>query len=269
MSAASNKLTAVNMKVDGDRFYCPHCGAFSYHAREPLRVWVRPSSSAARTYDAFVDEAEAFRVHGTEFIRKASHPARGETAPGWFRQQWTATLCASCERSAVWRDRELVFPRTATDVPAPHAEMPEGAKELYLEAAAVLSLSRRSAAALIRASMESLLKGLDESSERKTLHTRLGELHQRVPAPLWKLLTALRIVGNDALHDDDDELIRMYLVEEDAGVVRALFGAVNEVVQELIVRPRETEALYAMIPETKRQAAERSVDAAEKRRDEK
>ncbi len=107
--------------------------------------------------------------------------------------------------------------------------------------------------------MEALLKELDGTPGRKNLQDRLGALHSKVSPELWKILTALRVVGNDALHGDDDELVTLYLVEEDSGVVRALFAAINEVVHELVARPREWEELYALIPESKREAAERAT----------
>ncbi|AWB88752.1 DUF4145 domain-containing protein [Salinibacterium hongtaonis] len=235
---------------DDDRFACPYdaCRAFSYHIRQDLKITAQVARM--QTTVELRDESHIFSVSGTNIVAASS----GVSGP-----KWTATLCPSCERMAVWRDSELIFPRTTVGVPAPHPDMPDAARQLYREAAAVLAGSRRAAAALARAALESLLKEVDlEPSQRRDLNTRVGELRGRINDGLWKVLTALRVVGNDALHSDDDDLITVYLSDEDGELAETFFGAINELVEELITRPKRSDELYALIPETKREAAERA-----------
>jgi hypothetical protein len=178
--------------------------------------------------------------------------------------QWQLAMCAACKRIAFYREGELVYPRlSAGGVEEPHPDMPEAAAALYVEASAVLPSSRRAAAALARASLEALLKEVDETPDvRRDLNTRIGELHDRINSGLWKVLTALRVVGNDALHGHDGALIAVYLDEGDAQVADAFFVAINQLVDELITRPRNAENLYALIVQGQRESAERAARAA-------
>jgi hypothetical protein len=204
------------------------------------------------------DHPNAFRVAGDTFQTRSNARLPGGGTLVWQSPaQWTATLCSSCERVAVWREDVLIYPRVAVDVPAAHPDMPQKAGDLYREAAEVLPISRRAAAALARASMESLLKELAPTTGKPNLQTRIAHLKDRINPRLWRVLTALRVVGNDALHDEDDELIVMYLEGEVADIVEPFFGAINQLVEELITQPKQADALYDLIPSTKREAAER------------
>ena len=241
-----------------DRFTCPYCQAFSHHARVPVRVLA--VGSHGTNYFHLTDLGNAFSVEGSAYKVIGAAVVPGTPQPEWQREpQWVATLCASCERSAVWREGELIYPRVAVDVPAAHPDMPNAAAALYREAADVLPLSRRAAAALARAAMESLLKELAPSSTpNANLQTRIGELASRVNPTLWQVLTALRVVGNDALHDGNDELIAMYLEGDIAETVEPFFGAINALVEELITQEKRAAELYRLIPDSKRDAAERA-----------
>lgn len=136
--------------------------------------------------------------------------------------------------------------------------MPPTARGLYGEAAAVMSGSRRAAAALARAALEAVLKETDTTGVRKNLQTRVGELQGQIAEPLWQVLTALRIVGNDSLHDGDDGLIAVYMNDEDGAVADSFFGAINALVETLITQPAKARELYAQLSPEKRAAAERA-----------
>ncbi|SEB83144.1 DUF4145 domain-containing protein [Microbacterium hydrocarbonoxydans] len=239
-----------------DSFSCAYCGVVAHQTKVSLKV-LTDNSGNFEPID-LSDEQDAYQL--TQWGMFAGEL---DTTDAWRaysdESTWWGSICAACRRLTVWRQDERLHPRVTAGIKPPHPEMPDKARELYEEAAAVLPTSRRAAAALARASMEALLKELDGTPGRKNLQDRLGALHSKVSPELWKILTALRVVGNDALHGDDDELVTLYLVEEDSGVVRALFAAINEVVHELVARPREWEELYALIPESKREAAERAT----------
>lgn len=197
---------------------------------------------------SFNDESGWYEARGTVIHLL---PSAGPTP------QWFATLCVSCNSPSVWRDGSLVFPRTST-APRPHVDMPDDAKALYEEARAVLVDSRRAAAALARAALEAFLKSRDEQPSHRNLQVRVGELKDRISGSLWQVLTALRIVGNDALHGGEDGLVYLYLSNEDADMAEAFFGALNQLVEELVTVPQRAAELYGMIPEAKREAAERA-----------
>ncbi|WP_430645142.1 DUF4145 domain-containing protein [Agromyces sp. GXS1127] len=226
-----------------ERFTCPRCRAYSHHVRESLTVaaW----SGTYKTSFMFNDGPGAFRVDGTGV--KSAGPGTGS--------DWDVTVCASCNLPSVWRGEQLLYPRSST-IPASHPEMPQAARSLYDEARQVFPDSRRASAALARAALESLLLETDQSGRKKNLQTRIGELKGKVNEPLWQVLTAPRILGNDSLHGGEDDLVVLYLDGNDAEIVEAIFGAVNALVEELITQPRKARALYELIPEAKRSAAE-------------
>jgi hypothetical protein len=63
-------------------------------------------------------------------------------------------------------------------------------------------------------------------------------------------LDVVRVVGNEAVHPGVLDL------RDNVGDVAALFGMMNEIVEELITRPQRILKHYERLPESKRQAAE-------------
>lgn len=160
----------------------------------------------------------------------------------------------------------LVFPDPKQEpggpASAPSEDMPKVAADLFREAVAVLPFSRRAAAALCRASMEQLVKALDvECPERAKLDDRLVRLQDRVSSSTIQLLNVVRHVGNTALHGvrDDDGTATIYMDEDDETIAEAFFLAINTLVDELVTRPRLSDALYNNLPEGVRQGFEKKA----------
>lgn len=257
-SLGSGSLARLALVTD-ELSTCPHCGLRAHQVIATPRIVVEHDDES----DVWIigDDEDWFRPAGDSIVPT---PHRQQDESAWMWEQyvshapWQVALCAACKHVSFRRHGMLIFPEAADTVAPPHPDMPERAASLYREAAAVLSGSRRAAAALARASLESLLKDVDETPEaRRDLNTRIGELRAKINTGLWKVLTALRVVGNDALHGSDDDLIAVYLRTEDADLAETFFAAINELVEELITRPNKAEELYALIPEAKRAAAER------------
>lgn len=237
-------------------FVCPWCARDSFHVVDAFMV--RASVGGQIGFTTWDDSAGAFTLHGTNLI---SHPSVA-TSRG-YQLDWFHSRCAACSRGAVWRGDELVYPQSSSTV-QPHPEMPEAAKELYLEAAAVLPHSKRAAAALARAALERLLRGLPNAQPKDRLADLVAALSTSVSPTLWQLLTLLRFIGNDSLHGDgSSELVTLYLDGDAAEIVEPVFGAINSIVEEVIVQPAEAARLYAMIPEGVRMSAERERDRAQ------
>lgn len=173
---------------------------------------------------------------------------------------WNVSTCTACSQSSVWRGEDLVHPRDGF-APAPHPDMPAAALSLYTEASEVLPISRRAAAALARAALETLLRGLPDANPKARLVDLIGDLKGEVTGPLWQLLTGLRYVGNTTLHgsgaDADAPLVALFLEGDAAEVVDPFFGAINTLVEELITQPRAIGSLYNLIPQSIRDAAEK------------
>ncbi|MFT2706214.1 DUF4145 domain-containing protein [Clavibacter zhangzhiyongii] len=156
-----------------------------------------------------------------------------------------------------------MYPVAQPSLP-PHDRMPQGAREIYEEAQRVLPVSRRAAAALARAALERFLRDRDTGGGRKSLDDLIAELDGQVSYPLWQLLTGLRVIGNTALHDSGQEegLVALFLDGDAATVVEPFFGALNDLVDELIVRPERAATYYDMLPAGVREGAERKARSA-------
>lgn len=244
MSAERYVVSNLPPVDESTAFVCPKCGDKSRNLDVPLMVKVREAHNI--NYEAFSDVIE-YSFHGQELVANPIMLA-----------EWSAAVCLGCRTSSVWRMGKLIYPRPAASI-QPHAELSETARELFIEATDVLPLSPRAAAALARASMEAQLKHLLPNSTARDLQQRIGELQEHVRPHLWKLLTTLRVVGNDVLHSNADGAVALDVTGADADVIVPLLGAINMLVEEVVTQPREAEALYEKIPKGKRDAAEQAA----------
>ena len=155
-------------------------------------------------------------------------------------------MSGACDALALWLRRvdpqsgteriRLVYPQAGVRVP-PEDGLKPGEVTLYKEAAAIERVSPRAARALLRALLERFLKrhlaDARHSVKRKKLVALidLAVEHLELSQTLKRGLTAVREQGNTALHDLTDEAST-----ED---LRWLFRAVDELVEELHVRPQK------------------------------
>lgn len=172
--------------------------------------------------------------------------------------RWFGSTCVGCEKGAVWRQGQLVFPLSSS-VDRPHVDMPPDARELYEEARNTYPVSRRAAAALARASLESLLRELTPEQPRASLDELIASLSGLVNRRMWEVLTALRVLGNSTLHSQESDIKTIYMSEEATELVDVIFGAINELVDELVTRPAQSKNLYDMLPPGVRESAERKA----------
>lgn len=77
----------------------------------------------------------------------------------------------------------------------------------------------------------------------------------RVSTSVARLLDLVRVIGNGAVHVDDDphEIVVLVLDDEEgAELVELLLDTSNYLVEELIARPKETQRLWDRLPEKTR-----------------
>jgi hypothetical protein len=207
--------------LGGASFECPHCHRLAYQKWRDLR---------------FSDRTP--RLH-----ERKSNPS-----------VWQVSLCHGCKQPALWQLDRMVYPLAPLGSP-PHPDMPGDVRALYEEAAAVAAVSRRAGAALARTTVERLMKHLDPNVPVKdnNLDRRIARIKERgVSTPLGKMLDVVRVTGNGALHVDDrpGELVVMALDDRDGPPLLELFlEVVNDLVDELIVKPRTTHQLWNKLPE--------------------
>lgn len=136
-------------------------------------------------------------------------------------------------------------PAGAGRAPRAHADMPDDVRAVYEEARLIVNLSPRGSAALLRLALQLLLAHLGETS--KDLNTAIGALVARgLPVWIQQSLDTIRVVGNEAVHPGTLDL------RDDRDTALKLFSLMNLIIEHQISQPRELAAIYAQLPEAKR-----------------
>lgn len=155
--------------------------------------------------------------------------------------------CYSCKDIAVWVHDKLVFPPTLTG-PNPNADIPDDIKVHYEEARAILDLSPRGAAALLRLCIEKLCAYLEPG---KDLYKAIGVLRTKgLKQRVVDALDIVRVIGNEAVHPGTIDL------NDDRETAEALFGLVNIITEEMISEDKHINTLYSKLPDGKRKQIE-------------
>ncbi len=85
------------------------------------------------------------------------------------------------------------------------------------------------------------------------LNDRIGWMvkQEHIDHDIQQMLDAGRIIGNNAVHPGELDL------QATPELVDSLFWVTNELVEELISKPKRRKAIYESIPQSNRQAIER------------
>lgn len=162
------------------------------------------------------------------------------------------THCDHCGRKSYWLNiagkPKMVFPQATTAAP-PHSDMPDEVAAIYREAADVADSSHRAAAALLRLALQKLMPFLGEPGVN--INADIGSLVSKgLPVRIQRALDLCRVVGNESVHPGE--------ISDDDGpeLVSSLFSMLNLIVDDRIARPKEIDALYEKLPESKRKGIE-------------
>lgn len=155
-----------------------------------------------------------------------------------------------CGKAALWVHDKLVIPSTNIEE-EPNYDMPEKVKAVYNEARDVHKVSPRASAALLRLCCELLCEEL--KAQGNNLNEKIGFLvSQGMDARIQKALDILRFIGNDAVHPGQIDL------KDDMAISHSLFVLINEIVQEMISKPKRLQQIYTeKLPEGVRNAIKR------------
>lgn len=235
-------------------FNCPHCGALAkqfwhsaYAVRQdkdavPLIATADPEKE--RIIDSIEDDAARERLR-TWYGRKISGIAFLWEEP---KDPYTKTKvenlnisrCYNCDHIAIWIYDRILWPESG-EGPLVNPDLPEDLLHDYSEASAILNRSPRGAAALLRLVIQKLCAHVAKTG--KGLNADIAELAKRDLAPtIVQALDAVRVVGNNAVHPLEMDL------RDDRATAETLFGLVNIIVDNLISRPKQVEAIYAKLP---------------------
>ena len=164
-------------------------------------------------------------------------------------QNSSFSLCYSCGEFAVWVSDDLIFPaRTYTF--KPHPDMPAEIATDFNEAASIVDLSPRGAAALLRLCIQKLMPILGEKG--KNIDEDIGSLVKKgLDVSIQEVLDIVRVIGNNAVHPGQIEL------RDDKGTAATLFDLVNMIVERMISVPKKTKELFKRLPAGARAAIEK------------
>lgn len=252
--------------IDSISFSCAHCGAhadqtwYELGAKEledhgtPFRFdlsilaeWKaspkEKSENLTRTFTALatrISDGEVFfpKLEGDE---------------GAFYQDRTANLflsrCYSCGRLSVWVSTKIVYPTIVSAGTPPNDDLPAEVKADYNEARAIVDLSPRGAAALLRLCIQKLCKHLGEPGENLN-DDIAGLVKKGLARRVQQALDIVRVIGNESVHPGQIDL------RDDPATASRLFELVNLIAEKMITEPKHIDAMFNSLPEGKRRAVE-------------
>jgi hypothetical protein len=168
----------------------------------------------------------------------------------------TYATCYACGEDSIWYQQRMVYPHGNTAAP-PHPDLPDEMKEDYLEARAIVARSPRGAAALLRLPIQKLCGELGESGTNINDDIK-GLVKKGLDVQVQQALDSVRVIGNEAVHPGIIDL------RDDPELSNALFMLVNEIVDEMVAKPKRIAAVYQKLPEDKLKAiAQRDSQATQ------
>lgn len=247
--------------LGSDSFNCPHCGALAHQTWYMLRP--HRCEGTARPYIIKADQAEEIKNNTRmdaedkpsliEYIRKAS---AGKIFSDKAESLWSElevvnlnlSKCFSCNEFTVWKYGEVISPVTHHELSA-HESMPEDIALDFAEAARIVSVSPRGAAALLRLIIQKVCAHVGEQG--KNIDSDIASLVRKGLDPqVQQALDIVRVIGNEAVHPGQIDL------KDDTETAYRLFEIVNLIVETMIARPAKVEAMFKKLPESKRKAIE-------------
>ena len=160
----------------------------------------------------------------------------------------SVSQCYNCDAPAIWIRDHLAWPRIGGG-PLPNPDIPDEARRDYEEASAILALSPRGAAALLRLAIQRLCMFLGEKGAN--LNDDIGSLVARgLDKRVQQALDVVRVVGNNAVHPGQIDL------GDNGEVAHKLFDLVNLIAEIMISQPKHVSAMFDGLPEGARKGIE-------------
>lgn len=201
----------------------------------------QPDEGVRKLLDRFIETIEVDR-HGEFRFEKNE---KGEYCNLELINAF-ASRCYSCGKLTFWRHRSVLHPNHLYEV-EPNEDMDADIKRDFNEARAILDLSPRGAAALLRLCVQKLCKQLGQPG--KNVNKDIAALvADGLDVKIQKALDIVRVVGNECVHPGTMDL------RDDKMTAAKLFDLVNHIADDRISKPKAIEILYNDLPEDKRNA---------------
>ena len=158
-------------------------------------------------------------------------------------KRFMVSYCEHCGFPTIWYGESIIFPHNLSAEP-PNHDLPEDIREDYDEARAILNLSPRGAAALLRLAIQKLCAHLGQTG--KNINADIKSLvASGLPPKVQEALDSVRVIGNESVHPGTLDL------KDDRDTANKLFRLVNFIAYKMITEPREIDEIYNGLPEDK------------------
>lgn len=247
--------------INKQAFDCPHCGAYTTQYWHNVGIYHTENNSTPNIPN------DSFRLNielddkipknlKSEFLEWCDKMNSGLIFFG-KRSERTyigaenihLSQCYHCKKNAVWIHGNLIFPDRKIGV-MPNQDLPDEILRDFEEARTILGLSPRGAAALLRLCVQKLCIHLGEKG--KNIDDDIASLVKKGLNPLvQKSLDIVRVIGNEAVHPGVIDL------SDDRDTASQLLNLINSIADQMISHPKQVEAMYEKLPESKRAAIEK------------
>jgi Domain of unknown function (DUF4145) len=253
----------VSPSTDETAFSCPHCGAYttqhwySLLAQANDKESPAPNLPNAERRDYFAKSTEVPDSVREKLLEWCDKAASGNTFfedAGEYKssrrsvQNLNISECYNCGKQAVWVHTALLHPFARLG-PSPNSDLPADIQADFEEARAVVNVSPRGAAALLRLCVQKLCAHLGESG--KNIDADIASLVKKGLNPvIQQSLDIVRVVGNEAVHPGTLDL------RDDQASAIQLLQLLNAICEQMITHPKSVQEMYGKLPEAKRKAIE-------------
>lgn len=239
-------------------FCCPHCDAYttqywsslySKPYKEDRRTPIIPNISEKDEWenDSKIEpEVKKIIVEWVEKMCAGKPFPEIQSESEFLRshiQNVNISECYNCKDITIWVYDQIVYPSTKVEI-LPNQDLPLHIIKLFEEAREIVGSSPKGAAALLRLSIQCLCKELGESG--KDINRDIASLVAKGLNPLvQKALDVVRVIGNEAVHPGEINL------DDNRGTALQLFNVINLIADQMITHPKQVEAMYSGLPESK------------------
>lgn len=220
--------------VENKRFNCPHCGAFA--DQEWRRIY------GQKTWSEGANTPPGKMLNPGETIGfaqgvKITYARRDSDV---ILHNVFASKCESCENVTIWIGDRQIYP-SVNPAPDINRDTPAAIAIDYHEAASIMNISPRGAAALLRLSIQKLCAHLGEPG--KNINEDIASLVSKGLDPrIQRALDVLRVIGNEAVHPGTMDF------KDDPDTVVNLFKLFNLIVDKMISEPKLVDDVYSNLP---------------------
>ena len=237
----------LSPKFENDKFLCPHCQVASQ------QTWFSTSNAAHSAnqilshafygYRARIQSYEQEAIASfLDVVTAANKKHMSDFVPDGF----SVATCSTCGGVSLWVNKEIVYPKK-TPVAPPNSDMEKEIQDLYIEASTIVVDSPKGATALLRLTLQLLLKQLGKPGKNINDDIK-GLVADGLSPKIQQALDLLRVVGNNAVHPGQISL------DDGSEIALKLFHVLNFIADEMISKPKELDLLYEnVVPDKTKQ----------------